>query len=115
MNTRKKNENVKSFFLNLNNFSPFLLPISTPPSRIKNFKLPGLDKYTPEQLFYVSYARTWCGKMRPDLLVRLLQIDNHAPFMWRINGVVQNSPDFAKAFGCKAGSAMNPVKKCEVW
>jgi len=32
-----------------------------------------------------------------------------------VNGVVSNMPDFAKAFGCKAGSAMVRKPACRVW
>ncbi|KAF9904456.1 hypothetical protein EC991_002674 [Linnemannia zychae] len=83
--------------------------------RYKNFKLPGLEKYTQEQLFFVSYARLWCSKETPSALMQQIQRDPHSPAVWRIRGVVQNSPEFAKAFQCKKGSPMNPVKKCEVW
>lgn len=86
-----------------------------PSKRIKNFKLPGLDKYTPEQLFFIAYGRLWCNKMRPEALLNLVRTNPHSPAKWRINGVAQNSPEFSKAFKCKAGSPMNPAKKCEVW
>jgi len=32
-----------------------------------------------------------------------------------VNGVVQNLPDFQKAFSCKNGTPMAPEKRCEVW
>ncbi|KAK5820647.1 hypothetical protein F5H01DRAFT_404111, partial [Linnemannia elongata] len=83
--------------------------------KIKNFKLPGLDAYTPEQLFFIAYGRQWCNKMRPAALLNRMMADVHSPSKWRINGVAQNSPDFAKAFKCKTGAPMNPVKKCEIW
>ncbi|KAF9545334.1 hypothetical protein EC957_011088 [Mortierella hygrophila] len=83
--------------------------------KIKNFKLPGLDAYTPEQLFFIAYGRLWCKKMRPEALVSYVKTNPHSPAKWRINGVAQNSPEFAKAFKCKAGAPMNPNKKCEVW
>ncbi|KAF9317313.1 hypothetical protein BG003_000931 [Podila horticola] len=37
---------------------------------IKNQRLPGLEALTPEQLFFVSYARMWCSKMRPEALLQ---------------------------------------------
>ncbi|KAF9905558.1 hypothetical protein EC991_001588 [Linnemannia zychae] len=83
--------------------------------KYKNLKLPGLEKYTPEQLFFISYGRIWCNKMRPESLVHLTRTNTHSPSKWRINGVAQNSPEFAKAFNCPTGSPMNPPTKCEVW
>jgi endothelin-converting enzyme/putative endopeptidase len=41
----------------------------------------------------------------------------HSPGKDRINGVVVNIPEFAQAFGCKAGQPMVKVsdKVCRVW
>jgi len=80
--------------------------------RYNNDGLPGLEKYTADQLFFIQYARPHCGNMTPEESVKMLNDDNHSPKNWRINGVVQNSDHFAKAFKCKAGTQMNPVKKC---
>ncbi|KAF9161261.1 hypothetical protein BGX21_000594 [Mortierella sp. AD011] len=77
--------------------------------------LPGLESYTPEQLFFVQFARAFCGNMSPDEELRKLNDDNHSPRKWRINGVAQNSEHFAKAFKCKSGAPMNPAKKCILW
>jgi hypothetical protein len=33
--------------------------------------LPGLQ-YTHEQLFFINFARAWCGHMRPELALRLV-------------------------------------------
>ncbi len=33
----------------------------------------------------------------------------------RIKGVMQNSPEFAAAFGCKKGDKMFTEKKCRIW
>ncbi|KAG0029150.1 hypothetical protein BGZ81_004080 [Podila clonocystis] len=81
---------------------------------IKNPRLPGLEALTPEQLFFVSYARLWCSKARPEALLQQVMTDPHSPAEWRIKGAVQNSKYFAKAFKCKAGAPMNPVKKCDL-
>ncbi|KAG0033325.1 hypothetical protein BGZ82_006140 [Podila clonocystis] len=83
--------------------------------RFMNFKLPGLESLTPEQLFFVSYARPWCRKQRPASVVKQIRTDPHSPAEWRINGAVQNSVYFSEAFKCKSGARMNPKNKCDLW
>ncbi|KAG0021087.1 hypothetical protein BGZ81_009102 [Podila clonocystis] len=83
--------------------------------KYRNSKLPGLETYTPEQLFFISFGRLWCQKETPELLQQTVLGDTHAPPEWRINGPVQNLPDFADVFKCKAGTPMNPVKRCDLW
>ncbi|KAF9120737.1 hypothetical protein BGW39_011129 [Mortierella sp. 14UC] len=83
--------------------------------KYKNFKLPGLDKYTPEQLLFISFGRMWCNKERPEFSVQMLSVDTHAPTRWRINGAAMNLPEFSEVFQCKPGSTMNPVKRCDLW
>ncbi|KAF9933258.1 hypothetical protein FBU30_006026 [Linnemannia zychae] len=80
-----------------------------------NFKLPGLETFTPEQLFFISFGRIWCSKERPEYLLQLTRGNAHSPWRWRATGSVQNSYDFARAFMCPLGAPMNPVKKCEIW
>ncbi|KAG0253115.1 hypothetical protein DFQ27_007652 [Actinomortierella ambigua] len=77
--------------------------------------LPGLEKYTRDQLFFISYGQVWCLKSTPEMAEALLTMDTHAPAKWRVNGPAQNTPAFAQAFKCAEGSPMNPAKKCTVW
>jgi endothelin-converting enzyme/putative endopeptidase len=44
-------------------------------------------------------------------------VNPHSPAKYRINGVVVNMPEFAKAFSCKAGKALykKPQDVCKVW
>ncbi|KAG0233985.1 Endothelin-converting enzyme 1 [Actinomortierella wolfii] len=83
--------------------------------KYKNPTLPGLEKWTREQLFFVGFGQVLCTKMTPLFEQQALATDNHAPPRWRVNGPVLNMPEFAKAFKCKRGSPMNPAKRCEVW
>ena len=79
-------------------------------------RLPGpLAALTPNQLFFLSYATVWCGHARPAEAHRLLTSDPHSPGRFRVIGALSNSEDFARAWKCKAGSKMNPEKKCDVW
>ncbi|KAI9256453.1 hypothetical protein BDA99DRAFT_585276 [Phascolomyces articulosus] len=77
-------------------------------------KLPGID-LSPEELFFTSFARTWCSATRPEALVEAVYTDVHSPERYRVIGTVQNSVDFAKVFKCPQGSPMNPEKKCVIW
>ena len=68
---------------------------------------PGLiDGFTPEQRFFIGYAQSWRGNTRPEELRTRVATDPHAPERWRTNGPLSNDPEFAKAFGCKAGDPM---------
>jgi predicted metalloendopeptidase len=78
--------------------------------------LPGaLSKMTNEQVFYISYAHSWCSREDPNSIEYLLNHDVHSPARYRVIGVLQNMPEFASAFQCKAGSYMVPEKHCNVW
>jgi len=74
-----------------------------------------LDGYTPIQQFFLGHGQSWCGNTRPEQLRLQVQTDPHSPRQFRANGVVQNMPEFGKAFGCKAGQPMMPVNACRVW
>jgi putative endopeptidase len=71
--------------------------------------------YTMEQQFFIGYAQNWCSNERPELLRMLANVDPHSPDALRVKGVLVNTPEFATAFGCKAGQPMAPVKSCRVW
>nr|CAD2166728.1 unnamed protein product [Meloidogyne enterolobii] len=79
--------------------------------------LPGLEKYNNEQLFFISYAQTWCGHTKPETLIRQLLTDPHSPYRYRVNGVVVNQPEFTNAFKCQEGAAMrySEERRCSVW
>jgi endothelin-converting enzyme/putative endopeptidase len=70
---------------------------------------------TPVQQFFLSYGQDWCGENRPAQIRLQVQTDPHSPREFRILGVIQNQPEFGKAFGCKAGQPMMPTDACHVW
>jgi endothelin-converting enzyme/putative endopeptidase len=77
--------------------------------------LPLKDGFTPDQRFFIGYAQWACENQRPENL-RLSAITNpHSPGKARVNGIVTNMPEFATAFGCKAGQPMVKEKVCKVW
>jgi putative endopeptidase len=74
-----------------------------------------IDGFTPEQRFFLGFARVWCEKRRPELSRSRVLTDPHSPGKYRIDGVVQNMPEFEKAWGCKAGQPMVSENACHVW
>jgi len=78
-------------------------------------KLEPRDGLTPEQRFFVGNAQWACANERPeDMRVRAMT-DPHSPPAWRVNGLVPNVPEFAKAFACKAGQPMVKENVCRIW
>jgi putative endopeptidase len=73
------------------------------------------DGYTPVQQVFLGFAQDWCATWRPELERLIATTDPHSPDRFRANGVLVNMPEFAKAFGCKAGQPMVSVNACRVW
>lgn len=86
-------------------------------SDIAGLNLENRDGLTPEQRFFVGYAQWTCESQRPERLRVNAATDPHSPGKYRVNGVVVNMPEFARAFSCKPGQAMvKPAGKvCRVW
>lgn len=76
--------------------------------------LPGFEKFTSKQMFWISYATAWCEKYDPHDIVYLIK-DLHSINYLRVYGGLQNSKEFAQDFKCAIGSGMNPEKKCAFW
>lgn len=70
---------------------------------------------SPDQLFFVAYAQVWCEEKSAESLRLQVRTNPHSPGRFRVIGTVVNSPEFAAAFQCAPGTAMNPKSKCEVW
>ena len=83
----------------------------------KDKDLQPVDGLTPEQRFFIGYAQWDCSNERPEDERVRATTDPHSPAQYRINGVVVNMPEFARAFSCKAGQPMvkPPDKVCKVW
>jgi putative endopeptidase len=73
------------------------------------------DGFTPEQRFFLGFAQIWCQNSTPESSRVLAKTDSHSPGQYRVNGTLQNSADFAKAFNCKAGQKMVSANACHVW
>jgi endothelin-converting enzyme/putative endopeptidase len=71
--------------------------------------------FSPDQQFFLAAAQVWCGHARPEHARLLAQVDPHSPARWRVDGPLSNLPEFAAAFGCKAGDPMVRADRCQVW
>jgi endothelin-converting enzyme/putative endopeptidase len=77
--------------------------------------LPKSDGFTQQQLFFIGYAQIWCQNTNNPEARRRAIVDPHSPGEFRVNGVLQNSPEFQSAFSCKAGDPMVSANACRVW
>ncbi|KAK7793461.1 hypothetical protein R5R35_011644 [Gryllus longicercus] len=78
-------------------------------------RLPGMEEFSPEQLFFLGFATVWCESTTSESLLQEVLSDPHSPHKLRVLGTLANSEDFAKAFNCAPGSQMNPKIKCMIW
>jgi len=74
-----------------------------------------IDGYTPEQRFFLGFAQIWCENSSPESQRALAMTDPHSPGRYRVEGTLQNMPEFQKAFSCKAGQPMVSSNACRVW
>lgn len=74
-----------------------------------------VDGYTEAQRYFISFAQIWCQNVTPQYARVAVKTDPHSPGQFRVNGVVQNFPEFGKAFGCHEGQPMMPEHTCRVW
>jgi putative endopeptidase len=76
-----------------------------------------IDGYTPDQRFFMNWARVWRGAAREKQALLLLNTDPHAPASLRAIAAPSNMPAFAAAFQCKAGDAMvrDGEKQVVIW
>jgi putative endopeptidase len=76
---------------------------------------PPIDGFTPEQRFFLAFGQSWCTNVRPEAARLRAKTDPHSPPKDRVNGVVQNMPEFQKAFSCQIGQPMVRMPACRVW
>ncbi|MDQ3801337.1 MAG: M13 family metallopeptidase [Acidobacteriota bacterium] len=74
-----------------------------------------IDGFTPEQRFFLGWAQVWAGKYTPEAELLQVQTNTHSLPRWRVNGPLSNMPQFAQAFGCKAGDKMVRTDACLIW
>jgi predicted metalloendopeptidase len=74
-----------------------------------------IDGYTSDQRYFLGFARIWCEKQRPESLRLQVKTNPHSPGKYRVDGVVENMPEFEQAWECKPGQPMVSANACRVW
>jgi predicted metalloendopeptidase len=74
-----------------------------------------LDGFTAEQRFFLGFAQIWCENNSPQAERQQALTNPHSPGRYRVDGTLQNMPEFQKAFACKAGQPMVSENACRVW
>jgi len=73
------------------------------------------DGLTPRQRFFESFAFSWCGQLRPELVRTQVLTNPHSIARLRVDNVVSNMPEFWQAFSCQKGQKMVRENACRVW
>ena len=76
-----------------------------------------INGFTPEQRFFLGWAQIWSQNIRPEAARLRNATDPHPLGRFRVNGPLSNMPQFAEAYGCKAGDPMvrPPDQRCQIW
>lgn len=80
-------------------------------------KLGVKDGFTPEQRFFLAWARVWAGNARPEYLQYLMTVDVHSPNEARVNGALPMVDSWYKAFNIKKGDKLfvPKNKRAHIW
>uniref|UniRef100_A0A1I7Z1Z2 Peptidase_M13 domain-containing protein n=1 Tax=Steinernema glaseri TaxID=37863 RepID=A0A1I7Z1Z2_9BILA len=78
-------------------------------------RVPGVEHLTNDQLFFVAASSFFCSKNTREDKIERHSWDSHAPDRHRVNGMMQNSREFAKVFNCPAGSKMVRQNPCHMF
>ena len=75
------------------------------------------DGFTPEQRFFLSWARVWASNQRPEYQEMLITIDTHSPNFARVNAALPHIDAWYDAFKVKKGDKLFVPKKkrAHIW
>ena len=76
-----------------------------------------IDGFTPEQRFFLSWARVWASNMRPEYVEYLITVDTHSPNQARVNAALPHIDAWYDAFKVKKGDKLFIPKKkrAQIW
>jgi putative endopeptidase len=92
----------------LESSAPQMTP-EPPPNKVLAHEL------SNNQLFFVSFAQSYCMLARPDALRVWITTDPHSPGRFRVQGTLSQTKEFSDAFQCRTGARYNPEKRCNLW
>lgn len=75
------------------------------------------EGFTPAQRFFIAYAQLWKINYTDAEMKKRIATDPHSPGMYRVNGPLQNCPEFFEAFDIKEGDKMRNKagKVARIW
>lgn len=84
---------------------------------MKDEKLGVKDGFTPEQRFFLAWARVWACNARPEFIQYIVTVDPHSPNEARVNGALPMVDEWYKAFGVKSGDKLfvPKNKRAHIW
>ncbi|XP_042207289.1 neprilysin-1-like isoform X2 [Homarus americanus] len=79
-------------------------------------RLPGLEEFSPDHLFYLGIANEWCEHKSGQAVLMQLLSDVHSPGRFRVLGPLSNAEQFSKVWNCPSDSPMNRGdNRCILW
>lgn len=75
------------------------------------------DGFTPEQRFFLAWARVWACNARPEYIQYIVTVDPHSPNEARVNGALPMIDEWYKAFNVKKGDKLfvPKNKRAHIW
>jgi putative endopeptidase len=75
----------------------------------------GTSDLAVDQQFFLAFAHSWAGQIRPEQARELVTTDPHPPAAFRTNGTLANDAEFQAAFGISVPSPMVKSERCVIW
>ena len=84
---------------------------------MKEHPLEVKDGFTPEQRFFLNWARVWASNASPQVLDYLVKADPHSPNEARVNAALPNIDAWYKAFNVKKSDKLflPKNKRAHIW
>jgi putative endopeptidase len=71
--------------------------------------------FTADQQFFLAFAHSWAGAIRPKQAEQMVTTDPHPPAEDRTNASLANVPEFQRAFSIKGPGPMVKADRCVIW